>query len=102
MRRLLSPLAGLLLLTSCEHMPDLSFLDSIQQVVVQKCSYVPTIRALVQLLNIHSNWTNALDIADRICAVVPPPISPRTFPQPAAAPPVLDGVSITGTFVAPR
>jgi len=102
MRRLLfAPLAGALLLSSCEHAPDLSFLDQVQQAVIQKCSYVPTIRALLALLNVHPNWTNAADIADRICAIVPHPRGPRTFPQQVQPTPVLDNVPLPGWFVGP-
>lgn len=98
-RRLFGPLAGVVLLASCEHMPDLSFVDSIQQAVIRKCSYVPSIKAILTLLNVHPNWTNAADIADRICAVVPQPRGPRAFPQEVSPAPVLDNVPITGWFV---
>jgi len=56
--------------------------------------YRDTVGRWDELMHEHgtSNWTNALDVADKICAVVPPPVGPRTFPQPAATPPVLDGV----------
>jgi len=101
MRRLFALPAAILVLGvgSCEHAPDLSFLDSIQQAVIQKCSYVPTIRALLALLNVHPNWTNAAEIADRICAIVPQPRGPRALPQPLTPAPVLDNVPITGWFV---
>lgn len=97
MRRLLiAPFAGLLLLASCEHSPDSNFLDQIQQAVASKCGYLPTIKAILSLLNSHPGWTSATDIATRICAVVPQQPGPRIAPQP---PPVLDNVPVPGWFV---
>src|SRR5262245_22875754 len=96
MRRLFVLPATILVLGigSCEHMPDAGFLDQIQQAAIRKCSFVPTIRTLLALINAHPNWTNAADIADRICAVVTPP-------TPRGVAPMLENVPISGQPVGP-
>ena len=100
-RRLLGPVAAVMLLStsSCEHLPDLTFVDQIQQAVIRKCSFVPTIKAILTLLTANPSWTNAAEIADRICAVVPQPRGPRAAPFEVSPAPILDKVPINGWYV---
>ena len=94
-RVLTIPVFALLLLgVSCDHMPDAGFLDQIQNWTVRKCSFLPTIKTLLALLNAHPNWTNAADIADRICQVVGPSPAPRI-----GMPIMLENVPLNGTYV---
>ena len=87
-------------LAACDAATTAAEIQTIRDTTLQVCSYVPSVQSLETLLNVFVPSTTAItSVADQISNQICSAVSKSSARRGVAAPIVIQGVQITGTYV---